>query len=54
MLARIKPTQVCYSWWCLSCLAILGRLHWVDQGALSRFILSCQVCVRVALCGCRS
>jgi geranylgeranyl transferase type-2 subunit beta len=37
--------QVCYSWWCLSCLAILGRLHWIDQEALTRFILYCQVCV---------
>lgn len=35
--------QVCYSWWCLSCLAILGRLHWIDQQALTRFILYCQV-----------
>lgn len=35
--------QVCYSWWCLSCLSILGRLHWIDQEALSRFILYCQV-----------
>lgn len=35
--------QVCYSWWCLSALAILGRLHWIDQPALTRFILDCQV-----------
>jgi hypothetical protein len=35
--------QVCYSWWCLSCLSILGRLHWIDRDALSRFILYCQV-----------
>jgi geranylgeranyl transferase type-2 subunit beta len=37
-----KLQDVCYSWWCLSCLAILGRLHWIDQGALARFILWCQ------------
>jgi geranylgeranyl transferase type-2 subunit beta len=37
-----KLQDVCYSWWCLSCLAILGRLHWIDQGALRRFILWCQ------------
>jgi hypothetical protein len=36
--------QVCYSWWCLSCLSILGRLHWIDGDALGRFILHCQVC----------
>ena len=33
---------MCYSWWCLSALAILGRLHWIDGAALSRFILFCQ------------
>lgn len=35
--------QVCYSWWCLSSLSILGRLHWIDQKALTAFILNCQV-----------
>jgi hypothetical protein len=38
-----KLQDVCYSWWCLSCLAILGRLEWIDRGALTRFILDCQV-----------
>jgi hypothetical protein len=38
-----KLQDVCYSWWCLSCLAILGRLHWIDRGALTNFILWCQV-----------
>ncbi len=33
---------MCYSWWCLSCLSILGRLHWIDRGALTAFILDCQ------------
>ena len=37
-----KLQDVCYSWWCLSCLAILGRLHWIDTPALRRFILHCQ------------
>ena len=37
-----KLPDVCYSWWCLSCLAILGRLHWVDAPALRSFILACQ------------
>ena len=37
-----KMQDVCYSWWCLSALAILGRLHWIDGAALSRFILFCQ------------
>lgn len=38
------PQDVCYSWWCLSALSILGRLHWIDQAALADFILDCQVC----------
>ncbi len=37
-----KLPDVCYSWWCLSCLAILGRCHWVDGRALRAFILACQ------------
>jgi hypothetical protein len=43
LLLLLLLLQVCYSWWCLSCLSILGRLHWIDQQALSRFILYCQV-----------
>ena len=39
-----KLQDVCYSWWCLSALSILGRLSWIDQRALADFILSCQVC----------
>jgi hypothetical protein len=38
-----KLQDVCYSWWCLSCLSILGRLEWIDTRALTRFILWCQV-----------
>ena len=41
--------QVCYTWWCLSALSILGRLHWLDAGALQAFILSCQVRLRCSL-----
>jgi geranylgeranyl transferase type-2 subunit beta len=37
-----KLQDVCYSWWCLSALSILNRLHWIDQPALQSFILSCQ------------
>lgn len=37
-----KLQDVCYSWWCLSALAILGRLDWIDRDALTAFILSCQ------------
>lgn len=38
-----KLEDVCYSWWVLSSITLLGRLHWIDSEALVRFILSCQV-----------
>ncbi|EPQ29013.1 uncharacterized protein PFL1_03303 [Pseudozyma flocculosa PF-1] len=37
-----KLEDVCYSWWVLSALSMIGRLHWIDAGKLSRFILSAQ------------
>eukprot|EP01026_Neomeris_dumetosa_P004706 TRINITY_DN112667_c0_g1_i1.p1 TRINITY_DN112667_c0_g1~~TRINITY_DN112667_c0_g1_i1.p1 ORF type:complete len:148 (-),score=20.59 TRINITY_DN112667_c0_g1_i1:115-558(-) len=37
-----KLPDVCYTWWCLSALSILDRLHWIDQKELTRFILFCQ------------
>ncbi|KAI5949807.1 BET2 [Candida theae] len=37
-----KLPDVCYSWWVLSTLSILGRSHWVDLYKLEGFILSCQ------------
>ena len=37
-----KQSDVCYSWWILSSLSILGRTHWIDKGALAAFILDCQ------------
>lgn len=35
--------QVCYSWWVLSSLIIIDRVHWIDKEKLVRFILDCQV-----------
>ena len=37
-----KLPDVCYSWWVLSSLAILRRIHWIDTEALSTWILQCQ------------
>merc|ERR1719470_223490 len=37
-----KLPDVCYSWWVLASLAILGRIHWVDKDKLVTFILACQ------------
>mmetsp|Transcript_30086 Transcript_30086/g.87638 ORF Transcript_30086/g.87638 Transcript_30086/m.87638 type:complete len:306 (-) Transcript_30086:132-1049(-) len=37
-----KQADVCYSWWILSSLTMLGRTHWIDKAQLAKFILSCQ------------
>lgn len=37
-----KLPDVCYSWWVLSTLTILGRLNWIDGKKLWNFILACQ------------
>ncbi|KAL9111282.1 MAG: hypothetical protein Q9187_007943 [Circinaria calcarea] len=38
-----KLEDVCYSWWVLSSLAMIRRLHWIDGDKLTKFILECQV-----------
>ncbi|RWS17449.1 geranylgeranyl transferase type-2 subunit beta-like protein [Dinothrombium tinctorium] len=37
-----KLPDLCYSWWVLASLQILGRLHWIDRNKLMRFITACQ------------
>ncbi|GAA6062430.1 hypothetical protein JCM10212_003304 [Sporobolomyces blumeae] len=37
-----KLEDVCYSWWAVATLAILGRSHWIDGSRLTQFILSAQ------------
>jgi geranylgeranyl transferase type-2 subunit beta len=37
-----KLPDLCYSWWVLASLRILGRLHWIDRAELIRFMVSCQ------------
>ncbi|KAK1052939.1 Rab geranylgeranyltransferase [Friedmanniomyces endolithicus] len=37
-----KLVDVCYSWWVGSSLAMIDRLHWLDQEKLTTFILQCQ------------
>lgn len=36
-------SQVCYSFWVLSALSILNKLHWINAEKLTEFILSAQV-----------
>ncbi|KAL9076818.1 MAG: hypothetical protein Q9161_000803 [Pseudevernia consocians] len=38
-----KLEDVCYSWWVMSSMAIIDRLHWIDRDKLAQFILRCQV-----------
>ena len=33
---------MCYSWWILSALSILGRCDWINSDSLASFILRCQ------------
>ena len=37
-----KKPDVCYSWWVLSSLSMLRRLHWIDGVALGEFVLRSQ------------
>ncbi|KAK4691644.1 geranylgeranyl transferase type-2 subunit beta, partial [Lecanoromycetidae sp. Uapishka_2] len=37
-----KLEDVCYSWWVMSSLAMIDRLHWIDGEKLAAFILKCQ------------
>ncbi|XP_035721467.1 geranylgeranyl transferase type-2 subunit beta-like isoform X2 [Vespa mandarinia] len=37
-----KLPDVCYSWWVLSTLTILNRLHWIDKKRLVDYVLTCQ------------
>ncbi|CAK9316258.1 unnamed protein product [Citrullus colocynthis] len=33
---------VCYSWWVLSSLIMIDRVHWINKEKLIKFILDCQ------------
>lgn len=37
-----KLEDVCYSWWVMSALAMLGKLRWINGDKLARFIVSAQ------------
>jgi geranylgeranyl transferase type-2 subunit beta len=37
-----KQADVCYSWWILSVMSILGTVHYISSDHLARFILNCQ------------
>ncbi|EME39620.1 hypothetical protein DOTSEDRAFT_75314 [Dothistroma septosporum NZE10] len=37
-----KLVDVCYSWWVLTSMAMIDRIHWIDGEKLARFILSAQ------------
>ncbi|XWS68532.1 hypothetical protein CRYUN_Cryun04dG0098500 [Craigia yunnanensis] len=37
-----KLPDICYSWWVLSSLIMIERVHWIDKEKLVKFILDCQ------------
>lgn len=37
-----KLEDVCYSWWNLAALSIIGKLHWINRDKLFSFILRAQ------------
>jgi len=37
-----KLADVCYSWWVLSALGMMDRVHWIDSKKLHDFICNCQ------------
>jgi geranylgeranyl transferase type-2 subunit beta len=37
-----KLEDVCYSWWNLAALSIIGKLHWINRDKLFQFILAAQ------------
>ncbi|KAF7807115.1 geranylgeranyl transferase type-2 subunit beta 1-like [Senna tora] len=37
-----KLPDVCYSWWVLSSLIMIDRVHWINKDKLIKFILDCQ------------
>lgn len=37
-----KLPDVCYSWWVLSSLIMIDRVHFIDKQKLVKFILDCQ------------
>ncbi|WWC70590.1 uncharacterized protein I206_104541 [Kwoniella pini CBS 10737] len=37
-----KLEDVCYSWWCLASISIIGKLNWINKDKLINFILSAQ------------
>jgi len=37
-----KLPDLCYSWWCLSSMKMINRIHLIDQKRLTSFILACQ------------
>ena len=39
---KVTLSKVCYSWWVLSCLAILDKVSYIQRDKLIQFILEAQ------------
>ncbi|TVU05166.1 hypothetical protein EJB05_48319, partial [Eragrostis curvula] len=42
LIELLELLKVCYSWWVLSSLIMIDRVHWIDKEKLTKFILNCQ------------
>ncbi len=38
----VQQANVCYGWWILLALSIIGWVGWIDTSRLGQFILKCQ------------
>jgi prenyltransferase beta subunit len=38
----VRQANICYSWWILLVLSIIGWVGWIDTSRLGQFILNCQ------------
>ncbi|CAI7794563.1 unnamed protein product [Closterium sp. NIES-53] len=47
-----KLPDVCYSWWVLSSLVLIDRVHWISAEKLQHFILQCQVIATLSASAC--
>jgi geranylgeranyl transferase type-2 subunit beta len=37
-----KLQDVCYSWWVIASLSVIGKTNWINLEKLREYILSCQ------------
>lgn len=43
LVGSLMQVKIWYSWWVLSSLVIIDRVHWIGKEKLVKFVLDCQV-----------